>query len=50
MKIDTRAFCVRLLVALMLLGCMSCSEPGAKNRANADVQLATFAGGCFWCM
>ena len=55
MKIESNGFRARFLLGLALLLGVSCSEPDAKNGATADpgrseLRLATFAGGCFWCM
>lgn len=38
-------------VAMIALGCAGAGEPGEDTaQASGEVALATFAGGCFWCM
>lgn len=42
----------RLVLALFLAGAAAAGagEPPARGEAKAKTELATFAGGCFWCM
>ena len=35
------------LILVVPLACLACADPGPRA---ADTAVATFAGGCFWCM
>ncbi|WP_255505594.1 peptide-methionine (S)-S-oxide reductase MsrA [Alkalisalibacterium limincola] len=43
---------VAMVLALLVLGCAGAGEPQQEedHAPAASVALATFAGGCFWCM
>jgi len=47
--------CFMLLLSLILCGNIGCAqreerEAGNMEETNANIRIATFAGGCFWCV